>query len=366
MSRVKKTFKDADGVAHVWVGHNLTGEGQSSAQTSLRRFMTGGKGRTCFFEGSKIYLYGSHYVAGNFVRRTPKSRLAVQFNSDPYSNTTVQKMRDIRDAVKGNGLEIFTLSSPGSDCFDITNVRAYLYEINASIAVQNRSRGTYQIESAREKALQTIAELKAYCKFWHKATGKLPVVPALPKDIEAKREREQLAQTARDEKRAAERKLQHEAWERANQERIQKYKTDVADWNANYDANIAAWLAGGKDLNPPTIGYYSNTDLEQPRAMPTLLRIVGSNVETSRHAEFPVSHAKRGLALIRSVVARGEAWESNGHTCKLGLYSISRIEANGDVKAGCHFVPYSSILLIAPEVDAYTETDSSDVAGIAY
>jgi hypothetical protein len=63
--------------------------------------------------------------------------------------------------------------------------------------------------------------------------------------------------------------------------------------------------------------------------------------------------AVRGLALVRSVMKRGEEWRTNGHTCHLGHYQIDRITADGTVYAGCHQVPWTSIERIAPALDAY-------------
>lgn len=71
---------------------------------------------------------------------------------------------------------------------------------------------------------------------------------------------------------------------------------------------------------------------------------------------FPVAHAVRGLALVRSVKARGEEWRTNGHTCHLGSYKVDRITPDGTVYAGCHVVPWQSIERIAPALDAYKDT----------
>jgi hypothetical protein len=49
----------------------------------------------------------------------------------------------------------------------------------------------------------------------------------------------------------------------------------------------------------------------------------------TKGANFPITHAKRGLALVRAVVARGEGWQRNGHTFHLGHYQI---ESGGIVR----------------------------------
>ena len=108
---------------------------------------------------------------------------------------------------------------------------------------------------------------------------------------------------------------------------------------------LAAWLDGAAVSLPYSYGV-------------TLLRIIGDTVETSRGASFPIAHAVRGLALVRSVIKRGEEWRTNGHTCHLGNYQIDRITADGTVYAGCHTVPFTSIDRIAPALESYRAPES--------
>jgi glycerol-3-phosphate O-acyltransferase len=83
-----------------------------------------------------------------------------------------------------------------------------------------------------------------------------------------------------------------------------------------------------------------------------MLRIDGDEVVTSRGARFPVSHAKRALALVRNVRESGQAYVRNGHTIHLGPYAVDRIEADGTVKAGCHVVSWEEIERIASALDS--------------
>jgi hypothetical protein len=105
---------------------------------------------------------------------------------------------------------------------------------------------------------------------------------------------------------------------------------------------INAWLNGGASF--------------QAYGIDTMLRIKGDNVETSRDASFPVSHAKRGLALVEAVIASKEEWKRNGKTCRLGHYQIDRIEPNGTVHAGCHVVTYKAIERIREALIAHPGT----------
>src|SRR5260370_40382284 len=88
-------------------------------------------------------------------------------------------------------------------------------------------------------------------------------------------------------------------------------------------------------------------------SLPAMLRTENHEVVTSRGVRFPIMHAKRGLALVKAVMARAEEWLANGRTCKLGHYRIDRIEASGTVHAGCHVVSWYEIQRIADEIEEY-------------
>ena len=358
MAKLKSTFAQAEGVAHVWVAHNLNCGEQSSAQTNLRQFMNGGKGRTCYFEGTKIFLYGSHYCAGNFVQRTSKSSKAIQLNSDRYSNTTVSKMQDIKSAIKGNDIEVFTVASPSADTFSSFNLTDYLERIGSHVAKQSKARSTYNIVRERNAALTLTAECKAYCKFWKAKLPKLPAIPALPADFAAKQTREKDAQTVRDAARTARYKAMDAARAKDNAERIAKYAAEVSEFNANVETHIQNWLEGGT-LDKPTEIYVYGVELPKPIDVPTLLRIRGNVVETSRHAEVSVSDAIKALKLVRTVVASGKDFVPSAPV-KLGMYRLNSIDANGLTKIGCHVLTLESINRIAPALDALAVSEASE------
>jgi hypothetical protein len=164
-----------------------------------------------------------------------------------------------------------------------------------------------------------------------------------------------IAQAVRDAEELAAR-IKHDAEALA---RLQAWMNDHVDVAANWDGallmgrnlksdweyanrarakaeQLAAWL-DGKDVPAPTGD--------------THLRIVGSEVETSRGVVFPVSHARLGLALVKRVMRSGVSWQKNGHTCHLGHYQIDRITVDGTVYAGCHVVPFESIERIASQLE---------------
>jgi hypothetical protein len=179
---------------------------------------------------------------------------------------------------------------------------------------------------------------------------KLPVIKAQLADLEnlveeysvkarAAADKAYATRQANDAIRYAERNARW-AKEREEREKLE------AELRVNAPAVAQRWI-DGESINVRDFGHYIPE---------TLLRVKGDEVETSRGAIFPVAHARRGLALVKATMARGEEWKANGHTCKLGYYQIDRISADGTVYAGCHVVPFASIAAIedkltAPEVE---------------
>ena len=116
-------------------------------------------------------------------------------------------------------------------------------------------------------------------------------------------------------------------------------KAECSKLQRRYAKQRRAWLAGEQDQTGWG-HYFDSADL----------RIVGEEVETSRGASFPVSHARRGLALVESVMSSKQPWKSNGHTCKMGYYEIESIDPNGTVHAGCHIVTWKAIARIRKQI----------------
>jgi hypothetical protein len=193
------------------------------------------------------------------------------------------------------------------------NLADYAKRISSSLlkAARAKTSKSWHHKEASELRQEAIA----YAKFFRIPYAKtIPAVPALDSVSLAR------IKQAEDKRLAAERK------------RVMREHAEA----------IEQWRAGE---------YYRVT---LPHGLPDMLRVSKDrqSVETSRGVSFPISHAKRGLALVRAVRERGETWHTNGKTCRLGHYQIDRIEPNGTVKAGCHTVRYSEIERIAPAIDA--------------
>ncbi len=211
-----------------------------------------------------------------------------------------------------------------------------------------------------QRALSLIAECKAFCKFFGL---KLPTLAKLPKIDQEKLQKQTKAIEDRQRARNAKQKAEWEA-------REARVKAESDAWNASgvcthtpkHDAHNwgdvnkcerqreeEEWAAKSSEI----ITAWRNGDpqarLRNPWNLPVMLRIrtFGADesaqhavamVETSRGAQVPVSHAIRGLRFVRAVVARGEAFQTNGHTFHLGHYKIDRIDVDGTLTAGCHVI----------------------------
>ncbi len=102
----------------------------------------------------------------------------------------------------------------------------------------------------------------------------------------------------------------------------------------------------GKDFVTPEqwldgegVNYYS--------ADSTLLRRKGDKLETSRGAECPFAHAVIAFSKAQDCRATGTTWQRNGQQIRVGHFNVDSIDAQGNLKAGCHTIEYSEMLRLA-------------------
>ena len=89
-----------------------------------------------------------------------------------------------------------------------------------------------------------------------------------------------------------------------------------------------------------------------------------SELQTSQGARVPWTHAVRVFQALKAVRASGAAWESNGRVLRVGHFSVDRIEANGDFRAGCHAFKWADIepFALAQGVFGIEASDSAIVS----
>ena len=308
--RRKRTVYNNNEIPHLW----------AHKQTDYAR---NGK-ESFYFRGNTIYSYGSHFPIATHVVGVD-GQPGVLFTSEPERPTTQHHKSLVRRAIPPN-IPVFTVPnqhlgfSEAEDKYQHDrNLKHYIRTVEEHVVTCAKARSSWNKEYQHEQAVAIRAEALCYATFFGLSDPPIEMVPDLDSEQLAnikKREAKASAEKAAKAKREAE-------------ERRQK-ALSLAD----------EWRAGGAHH------YLLN-------AIPAMLRIENHEVVTSRGARFPIMHAKRGLALVRAVMARAEEWKPNGKACRLGHYHIDRITPEGTVFAGCHEVSWAEIERIATDIEEY-------------
>jgi hypothetical protein len=317
MNKRKKHVFDTGEIPHLWA--HRTRDDARNRQGSL------------YFTGDTIYSYGSHFPIARHVKNDAGDRV-VLLTTATYSVTTSSHCSAVRSAVP-SGIPVFRVPTvchgrySGSELTTddhAGNLVDYAERIEKHVVTSARARSSYVKEWNHEHAVGLRDEAFAYCAFFGLGVPNIPEVPELDSDaLTAIRKREA--------KRAA--------------EKAEQTKRERAEGLVRQQELITKWRASE----------YHGCLYD----IPPMLRIVGDEVQTSRGARFPVSHAKRALAFIRRVRESGQAYVRNGHTVHLGPYAIDRIEPDGTVKAGCHVVSWKEIERIASALDSVPPSASA-------
>lgn len=163
--------------------------------------------------------------------------------------------------------------------------------------------------------------------------------------------------------------------------RIMGHAADAATMGRHYHANgarhqqeaqkerRAAWLAG--DLGGTTWGRDRLCDSEGG----ALLRaenverddsgkITGGTLRTSWGATVPLAHAIKAFRFLKLCRTTGTPWAANGHTVRVGHFTIETIDARGNFKAACHRINWQEVSRLAESlgVAGYEATDSALVS----
>ena len=322
--RRKEVFP-TDEIPHLWMHAWKT---QESARNA---------GRNLYFNGASIFSYGNHFEIARHVET--KRGQAVLFNTATYSVTTTRQQSSVKRAIP-DSTQVFNvcrLDVPDAGRWigdtHTVNVKDYDSRIESALLKAIRASSSWQKEYSHEDAVKIRSERNAYVTFFNLKLKPYAPIPALDsKAVDAIKAKEKVRQAAEAAKTRA---------------RTIEREKEVAEYKVKQLTAVEDWRKGIP--NPVSLPYDA----------PTMLRIEGEEVVTSKGARVPLSHAKRALTLVRAVVARGETWETNGHTCHVGHYKIERIEANGTVKAGCHVIPRDEWERIAPAIEASQALEDS-------
>jgi len=91
-----------------------------------------------------------------------------------------------------------------------------------------------------------------------------------------------------------------------------------------------------------------------------LMRIKGETLQTSLGAEVPLSHAIRVFRFVKLCRMNGTAWRRNGHSIRVGHFTVDSIEPNGDFIAGCHSFHWPEVERVARLAGVADEAPSNE------
>ena len=281
MARVK-TIYPSDEIYHLWAN-----EAVAYATT---------RARNKSFDGDAAYSYRA--VIARIVRNERGER-AFLLAARRWTVTTSKHQGQMRGAIPSDAL-VFTVSDIDADASPdhLENLEHYsrtIADLTGSIS-RARKNGPY----LRERMLETQEEANRYCQFFDLA----PLFDATM--LEEARARYAV------ERAELEAKQEAEYQARAEQTRIED------------EDKVVGWLAGVPHVRPS----FSYPD--------TLLRLSadGAEVETSRGATVPVTHARRLYSkLVSGTLAGGD---------RAGHYAVNRVEES-EVIIGCHRIARSEI-----------------------
>ena len=317
MKKRKKCVFNTGEVPHLWA--HRTQDDARNKQGNL------------YFTGDTIYSYSSHFPIARHVTNDGGER-AVLLTTGTYSVTTSSHCSAVRSAIP-SGVPVFHVPNVCHGLYsgsDLTaddhagNLADYAERIEKHVVTSARARSSFTKTSNNQHAGHLRDQSFAYCAFFGLPVPNIPEVPELDSDALA-------AIRKREAKRAA--------------EKAEQTKRERAEALVRQQELITKWRASE----------YHGCLYD----IPPMLRIVSDEVQTSRGARFPISHAKRALVFIRKVRESGQAYVRNGRTIHLGPYALDRIEPDGTVKAGCHVVSWEEIERIASALDSVPPSASA-------
>jgi hypothetical protein len=335
MAKRQRFVYPSNEIAHLWA--NKT---QETARNPQGNF---------YFKNGVLYSYRDSYPIASHVTGKRKGESAVLIRSDTYSVTTSGHISAARGAVR-SGVKVFTVpsvetnwqwSQPGAD--HVTNLAYFVSEAKQALkkAEHGRKYGSMHLAEAFGHK-QTAAEYAAFFGL----PSPLTPFSFLPKGKAVAALRAKLAER---EARAAQLNLEARAKQEARY--AEQRRIDALDLSER----IALWRAG--DRNARINSWDSN--------VPTMLRISGADVETSKGARVPLAHAVRAMRFVRACVSAGRDYQRNGHTEHVGHYVMESVNlASQVVTIGCHVIPFTEVEAIAPALEQWAVNRLSEIEAL--
>ena len=132
----------------------------------------------------------------------------------------------------------------------------------------------------------------------------------------------------------------------------EKREKEWADSKLKFEEKLPRWLAGENINLGWNYGFSAASDTDY-------LRVEKNEVATSRGARVPLEHVRKALPFVLAYVNHGREFKPNGHTIRLGYYTVSGIYADGTLTAGCHKFSKAEILRFAGVLSSLKGSDPS-------
>jgi len=280
MSARKRHVFPTDRIAHLWFHDHVA---QEHARNEPNNF---------YFKDTVIYSYGDHFPIATHL-----SGGQVLFTSRTYSVTTARHIGRVRQAITP-GTVVFYADNPLASYADIGVEHATLVG-KAREALAASKNKAQRVNNWR--ALKTVvANANAFASF-----AKLRARYTLPANAE-----------------------ELDALQREYVAGVETRRRERAGLSTEplSPERQAQWREGSLPNN------------RLPYTAPTMLRIVGATVETSKGAEFPLDHARKAAAYLGPRLASGEIFTANGRVLRLGVFTIDSLDECGTLRAGCHII----------------------------
>jgi len=314
MARQKNVYKTAE-IPHLWF-HKT----QHSARNQCGNL---------FFDGDTIYSYGHHFPIARHVTNE-RGEAAVLFNSASYSSTTAKHKSDVRRAIPGHCDTFYFQVGRRQDLTLENCLSSMRQDFNTALANLQSAKSRPSKACKYGEFLVARTSLRNFLDFIGQEYEHLNHVLTQSAEADYRQIREEhcdnvfTARVNRNAKREAEAK----AW---REQRDADAKLTLAE-------RIEAWRNG------------KNSYL--PYDTPTMVRINGDTVETSRGAVFPLAHAVKGLPLVMAIINGSMEYQrkESDPIIRLGHYSIDSI-GNGVLTAGCHVITYDEVRRFAELVN---------------
>lgn len=306
-----KTVFDTRMVAHIWA----------------QQKQPHGRGGNLFFEGRTIYSYGKHFPIATF--HTVKGKgTCVLFTTDGYSVSTTRHCSYVRRSIRPenpifNVPKIMPAFEYGPDKTDSLyahnkNWESYKQRIQEAHETMARSRSAHKIQWHAQKAMQIREEANRYAAFF-----------GLPRRLKSP--------------------IVGKPFEKFMEEIRKKIKT----MDAKNKKALAAKAKKQKETQEENIRLWRTGELSHMTIAPpnVLLRVNKTDVETSKGARVPVTEALRACRFVLNKKMAGETWHRNGERFPVGQFELDAIDADGNVRAGCHFIKWEEIARLLPALN---------------